>query len=93
MSQSEAFEKAWDEVAKLKQKPDNNELLELYAYGAIGQNKDISQARKLSMYEIAERNKQKKWKTYLDQGVTQEEAQKKYIDIVESLKKKYGFNG
>jgi diazepam-binding inhibitor (GABA receptor modulator, acyl-CoA-binding protein) len=36
--------------------------------------------------------KQKSWKKYVDEGLSQEDAKAKYVTLVEGLKEKYGFD-
>ncbi|KAG9994830.1 hypothetical protein KCU78_g18240, partial [Aureobasidium melanogenum] len=37
--------------------------------------------------------KRNAWQKLVDEGVTPEDAQKKYVALVESLKKKHGYSG
>ena len=38
------------------------------------------------------KTKQKAWQKIVDEGVTPEEAQKQYVELVEGLKEKYGYD-
>lgn len=37
--------------------------------------------------------KRNAWQKLVDEGVTPQDAQKKYVALVESLKKKHGYSG
>lgn len=37
--------------------------------------------------------KRKAWQKVVDEGLSKEDAQKKYISLVESLKEKHGYEG
>lgn len=43
------------------------------------------------MIDLTGKAKYNAWKKVVDEGVTPEDAQKRYVELVESLKTKYGF--
>lgn len=45
------------------------------------------------MRHVQGKAKKNSWQKLVDEGVTTEEAQKRYIDLVEKLKGIYGFDG
>jgi len=86
------FEKAVVESRKLKAKPSNDELLELYALFKQGtQSPPFDQAEQPGRFAFEAKYKYNAWKKVVDEGVTPEEAQKQYVQLVEKLKEKYGF--
>lgn len=56
-----------------------------------------SQQRKLILYfwdwVIQGKAKYNAWKKVADEGLTHQQAQEKYVKLVNSLKEKYGFEG
>jgi diazepam-binding inhibitor (GABA receptor modulating acyl-CoA-binding protein) len=44
------------------------------------------------MFDLKGKAKKKAWQQIVVDGVTPEEAQTKYIELIESMKKKYGFD-
>ncbi|KAI9812843.1 MAG: hypothetical protein M1832_006464 [Thelocarpon impressellum] len=93
VAQSPEFTRATDDSRKLQAKPSNDELLQLYAYFKQGtQDPPISSAPQPSVWDLKGKAKQKAWQKIVDEGVTPEEAQAKYVELVESLKEKYGYD-
>lgn len=45
------------------------------------------------MFELREKAKRNAWQKTHDEGMTPEEAQKKYVKLVMDLKEKYGWSG
>ncbi|KAL8861288.1 MAG: hypothetical protein Q9178_002160 [Gyalolechia marmorata] len=89
-----AFEKAIKDSRNLKEKPDNDELLELYSLFKQGsQDPPIAEAPKPGMFDMTGKAKYNAWKKVDDDGVSAKDAQEKYVKLVNSLKEKYGFNG
>ncbi|KAG0766087.1 hypothetical protein G6F62_009312 [Rhizopus arrhizus] len=79
---SQQFTTAAEEVHKLPTKPSNDELLELYGLykqATVGDNKTSKPT-----FDIKGRYKWDAW-TKLE-GMSQEEAEQKYIEFVEKLK-------
>ncbi|KAI1775024.1 putative fatty acid binding protein [Hypoxylon cercidicola] len=89
---SPAFAKAQEESKKLTSKPDNDELLALYALFKIGNGEDFSKAEKPGMFDLKGKYKYNAWKDLVDEGITPETAQERYVKKVEELKEKYGFD-
>ncbi|RYO86828.1 hypothetical protein DL764_008941 [Monosporascus ibericus] len=92
MATSAAFQKAAEDSKKLTSKPENNDLLELYAFYKIANGEDISKASAPGMFDLKGKAKYNAWKKEVDQGVTPEQAQEKYIAKVEEMKTKYGYD-
>ncbi|KAG1407018.1 hypothetical protein G6F60_002506 [Rhizopus arrhizus] len=79
---SQQFTTAAEEVQKLSTKPSNDELLELYGLykqATVGDNETSKPT-----FDIKGRYKWDAW-TKL-KGMSQEEAEQKYIEFVEKLK-------
>ncbi|KAH0555981.1 hypothetical protein GP486_006076 [Trichoglossum hirsutum] len=111
VSKSKEFEKAAEDSRKLKTKPNNDDLLQLYALYKIGIQETpeepgmfdfkVTLSIHFSSNEprlIAEpfrqkgRAKKRAWQELVDEGVTPEEAQKRYVTLVEKLKETYGYD-
>ncbi|GKT45618.1 putative acyl-CoA-binding protein [Colletotrichum spaethianum] len=91
-TQSEAFKQAVIDSKKLTAKPGNDELLELYGLYKVSTGEDISKAPKPGMFDLKGKAKQGAWQKVVDEGVTPELAQEKYIALVNTLKDKYGYD-
>ncbi|TLD30683.1 hypothetical protein PspLS_02720 [Pyricularia sp. CBS 133598] len=91
-AQSEAFQKAIADSKKLLKKPSNEELLELYGLFKVGTGEDISKAEAPGMFDLKGKSKKAAWQKIVDEGVTPEQAQEKYVALVEKLKTAYGFD-
>ncbi|KAK9435242.1 Acyl-CoA-binding protein, ACBP [Metarhizium brunneum] len=65
----------------------NEQLLELYGYYKIANGFDINKEPAPGMFEIRNKEKWKSWKAKVDEGNTVEQAQEKYIQLVEKYKK------
>ncbi|KAL9044000.1 MAG: hypothetical protein Q9214_002833 [Letrouitia sp. 1 TL-2023] len=90
-TQSPAFAKAVEESRTLKQKPETQELLDLYALFKQGtQDPPFEQAEKPGMFDLKNKAKYNAWSAIAEQGLSAEEAQERYVKLVESLKEKYG---
>ncbi|KAI1426488.1 acyl CoA binding protein-domain-containing protein [Xylaria sp. FL1777] len=88
-----AFEKAAERESKqLLKKPENTELLDLYGLYKVGCGEDIKDAATPGMFDLKGKAKLKAWQEFVDQGLTAEQAQERYIALVEELKKKHGFD-
>ena len=90
MSPSAAFTKAWEEVKTLKSLPSNEEQLNLYGYGKIARDEDFDKATKPGMFDLKGKAKYGRWEQFVKEGVSAKEADDKYVDLVDELKKKYG---
>ncbi|KAG4092711.1 hypothetical protein H8356DRAFT_1702048 [Neocallimastix lanati (nom. inval.)] len=85
MSGNEKFDTAAVEVKQLTYRPSDSELLELYSYykqGTIGDN----ETDKPGIFDLKASAKWKAWNKV--KGMSKEEAQSKYIELVEILKAK-----
>ncbi|KAL2114307.1 hypothetical protein VUR80DRAFT_9529 [Thermomyces stellatus] len=89
---SAAFQKAAEDSKKLTSKPSNDELLELYGLYKVGNNEDISKAPAPGMFDLKGKAKKGAWQKLVDEGVTPEQAQERYIALVEKLKETYGYD-
>ncbi|KAI0543961.1 acyl CoA binding protein-domain-containing protein [Xylaria curta] len=92
-----AFEKAAERESKqLLKKPDNNELLELYGLYKVGCGEDVTEYQKgpkaPGMFDLKGKAKLKAWEGIVDENITAEQAQERYIALVEQLKAKHGFD-
>ncbi|CAK38153.1 hypothetical protein CBS63078_7422 [Aspergillus niger] len=85
-----AFETAAAEVKHLKAKPSDQEMLELYSLYKVGTQSNFAEAPKPGTFDFAGKYKYNGWKRLHDEGVTSDEAQERYIFLVEALKEKYG---
>ncbi|KAI5307569.1 hypothetical protein KEM55_007961 [Ascosphaera atra] len=87
--QSEEFKKAAAQSSKLKQQPTVEEMLELYAFYKQGcQDPPFNPDNKPGMFDLKAKKKFQAWEAI--QTLDPDEAQKKYVEIVERLKEKYG---
>ena len=77
------FETAAAEVQQLPAKPDNADLLRLYALFKQGSSGDATGDRP-GMMDFVGRAKYDAWAGL--QGMSQDDARESYIDLVESLK-------
>ncbi|KAM0793809.1 acyl-CoA-binding protein [Usnea florida] len=93
VAQSAAFKKAVEDSRKLKAKPNNDELLELYANYKQGTGEDFSKATQPGTFAFQEKYKYNAWKKVAEEDkVTPSAAQSHYVSLVEKLKGVYGFN-
>ena len=68
-----------------------SELLELYAHFKESvQNPPVKDAKQPGMFDFEGKAKLSAWKKLAETGITPAEAQKKYVELVESIKQKYG---
>jgi len=87
---SSAFEVAKVKIKFLKSLPNENEMLELYGLAKVAENVDIKSRPAPGLLAFAEKLKRKAWQKYVDEGLTPETAETKYIELADSLKEKYG---
>ncbi|MCJ1277834.1 hypothetical protein MMC21_005648 [Puttea exsequens] len=92
-TQSAAFTKAVEDSRKLKAKPNQDELLELYAHYKQGFGENFAKTSAPSSFNFKEKYKYNAWKEVSEKGTSPEAAQKHYVELVERLKKSYGFEG
>lgn len=92
--QSAEFKKAVGDSRKLKAKPTDSELLELYGLFKQGtQDPPFEESKAPGMFELKEKAKRGAWQKLVDAKVTPEDAQERYVKLVNDLKVKYGFEG
>jgi diazepam-binding inhibitor (GABA receptor modulating acyl-CoA-binding protein) len=89
---ADAFETAVADSKKLTSKPGNDELLELYGLYKVATGENIAEAENPGMFDLKGKAKKKAWQKHVDEGLTQDEAKTKYVELVESLKTKYGYD-
>ena len=77
-----SFEKAAKDVQGLSERPDNDTLLRLYALYKQGSEGDVSGA-KPGFFDFVGTAKYEAWAKL--KGTAQEDAQKKYVDLVKKL--------
>ncbi|KAL9090517.1 MAG: hypothetical protein Q9165_005278 [Trypethelium subeluteriae] len=87
------FQKAATDVKNLNSQPSNDELLELYGLYKIANGEKIENADKPGMFDLKGKAKYNQWQKLVNDGVTKADAEKKYVELVGSLKQKYGFKG
>lgn len=93
VAQTAAFKKAVEDSRKLKAKPNNDELLELYANYKQGTGEDFSKATQPGSFAFQEKYKYNAWKKVaVEDKVTPSAAQQHYVQLVEKLKGAYGFS-
>ncbi len=76
------FERASERVKQLEQRPDNDTLLKLYALYKQGAEGDVSGERP-GFFDFVGVAKYEAWEKL--EGTDQEEAMKRYIELVDSL--------
>jgi acyl-CoA-binding protein len=82
MSLQKKFEKAAEDVQTLPKKPDNDTLLELYSLYKQGTQGDCD-GKRPGMFNMVARAKYDAWAKR--KGMSEEDAQQAYVDLVESL--------
>ncbi|KAK4237098.1 putative fatty acid binding protein [Achaetomium macrosporum] len=92
VAQSEAFQKAVVDSKKLTSKPSNDDLLEIYALYKIGTGEDFEKAPQPGMFDLKGKAKYNAWKAAVEDGITPEQAQEKYVAKIEEMKAKYGYD-
>lgn len=80
------FEEAQEEVKKLSQKPNNDDLLKLYSLFKQGSEGDNNNEAPSNMFDFVAKAKYDAWKAL--NGKTKEEAQNEYIAFVKELQAK-----
>lgn len=76
------FEKAATDVKGLTERPDNDTMLRLYALYKQGSEGDVKGA-KPGFFDFVGSAKYEAWEKL--QGTSQEQAMKKYVDLVKKL--------
>ncbi|KAI1514675.1 Acyl CoA binding protein [Pyrenophora tritici-repentis] len=89
----EVYKKVSDMGTRLKKEgksgPSNDEQLQLYGYAKIAEGKDFSAASKPGMFDMAGKAKYNKWKEFVDAGMSQKDAEDKYVKVGEDILAKY----
>ncbi len=84
MSELQAnFEKAAEDIKKLSERPDNDTLLKLYALYKQGADGDVS-GPKPGFFDFVGTAKYEAWAKL--EGIDQDAAKQKYIDLVAKLR-------
>ncbi|XP_067115775.1 acyl-CoA-binding protein isoform X2 [Osmerus mordax] len=81
------FKKAAEEVKQLKSKPEDSEMLKVYALFKQASVGDVNTARP-GMLDFTGKAKWDAWEK--EKGKSNDTAMTEYIALVEELKKKYG---
>jgi len=76
------FEQAAVNAKKLPERPDNDTMLKLYAYYKQGTEGDVT-GEKPGFFDFVGGAKYDAWSKM--KGTSQEDAQKKYVDLVKKL--------
>ncbi|RFU35684.1 hypothetical protein B7463_g725, partial [Scytalidium lignicola] len=87
-----AFETAVADSKKLTSKPTNEELLQLYGLYKVATGEDITKAEAPGTFDLKGKAKKRAWQKIVDEGTSQEEAKSKYVELVEELKAKHGYD-
>jgi len=87
-----AYDQAVADSKLLKAKPSNDELLSLYALFKVASGDDITKAEQPGTFDLKGKAKMRAWKKVVDEGVTQDEAKEKYVELVEKLKETHGYD-
>ncbi|GAP82859.1 putative acyl binding protein [Rosellinia necatrix] len=92
-----AFQNAAERESKqLLKKPENSELLDLYSLYKVGCDEDVTEYQKgdkaPGMFDLKGKAKLRAWEAMITENLTPEQAQERYIALVEVLKNKYGFD-
>lgn len=88
----DAFATAANDSTKLTEKPNSDELLDLYSLYKIATGEDITKAPEPGMFDLKGKSKRKAWRAKVDTGITQEEAKTEYIALVERFKVAYKYD-
>ncbi|KAK4109561.1 putative fatty acid binding protein [Canariomyces notabilis] len=91
-AQSEAFQKAVVDSKKLTSKPSNEDLLEIYGLYKVAIGDDFSSAAAPGMFDLKGKAKYNAWKKVVEEGISAEQAQEKYVAKIEEMKTKYGYD-
>ncbi|KKZ66648.1 diazepam-binding inhibitor (GABA receptor modulator, acyl-CoA-binding protein) [[Emmonsia] crescens] len=87
------FEAAVEASRKLSTKPSDEDLLEMYALFKQGtQDPSFEDASKPGTFDFKAKYKYNAWKKLADEGLSAEDAQKQYIELIEKFKQKYGYD-
>ena len=81
------FETATVAAKSLPERPDNDTMLQLYALYKQGSAGDVT-GKKPGLFDFVAAAKYEAWERF--KGVSQDDAQKQYVDLVKSLGGKVG---
>ena len=87
MSTENSFKSAAEAVKNLARRPSNDHLLQLYALYKQGTEGDVS-GKRPGMLDMKGRAKYDSWAGL--KGMSGDEAQKKYVQLVQELQTTYG---
>ncbi|KAI9761097.1 MAG: hypothetical protein M4579_001249 [Chaenotheca gracillima] len=91
--QSAEFTKAVGDSRKLIAKPGQDELLLLYGLFKQGtQDPPFEKAETPGAFDLKGKAKKRAWQRIVEDNVTPAAAQTKYVELVEELKGKHGFD-
>ncbi|CAK1552615.1 unnamed protein product [Leptosia nina] len=83
MSLQEQFDKAAENIKKLKGRPSDADLLEIYAYFKQATVGDANPAEKPGMFDLKGKAKFEAWSS--KNGMSKEDAQKAYVAKAQSI--------
>ncbi|RQM07859.1 hypothetical protein DH86_00000745 [Scytalidium sp. 3C] len=86
------FETAVADSRKLISRPSDSDLLKLYALYKVATGEDFDKAEQPGLFDLKGKAKYKAWKDLADAKLNQDDAKKQYIELVEELKTKHGYN-
>ncbi|QIX01178.1 hypothetical protein AMS68_006695 [Peltaster fructicola] len=90
-TQTTEFTQAVEQSRKLKAKPTDNELLELYGLYKQGtQDPPFEKSEAAGMFDFKGKAKRSAWEKVNQAGTSAEDAQKQYVELVNKLVEKYG---
>ncbi|KAK2753418.1 hypothetical protein FQN55_003547 [Onygenales sp. PD_40] len=93
VAKSPEFEAAVEASRKLASKPSDDDLLQLYALFKQGtQDPTFEEAPKPGTFDFKGKYKYNAWKKIAEEGLSAEDAQKQYVELIEKLKEKYGYD-
>ncbi|MCJ1341362.1 hypothetical protein MMC09_006658 [Bachmanniomyces sp. S44760] len=86
-AQSAEFTRATTDVKKFTKDPSQDDLLQFYAYFKQGtQSPPFADAPQPGMFDLKGKAKYNAWSKVANEGTSATEAQKKYVQLFESLK-------
>lgn len=86
------FEQAVIDSKKLTEKPDNDDLLTIYALYKVANGEDITKAPAPGMFDLKGKAKKNAWQKVVDEGITADQAKEKYVAKIEEMKVTYKFD-
>jgi len=90
---SAEFTQAATDSRKLTEKPSDGDLLQLYAlYKQATQDPAFESVTKPGMFDLKAKAKYNEWEKIVKEGVTPEQAETKYIELVTKFKTEYKYD-